>query len=211
MAFVVGCTIVTQVDDLAAGILLLGACVVFAVAFVIIDRRAAAPLLPRQLTGDRRTLHRSPVQAAVTLLPFSLAVIAGSSLSVSLQRRVRPQSAVSAAGATRFALPPGRKSRRRPGLRQSAPAGGAPRPSRRRYRAGGRDAGGVKDRARLRLRAGREVLAGWPGAPTATASRKVARPCSVAALGRAEQAVTASPSLGLAAGPVRVPRTEDPG
>ena len=97
---------------------------VFAVAFVIIDRRAAAPLLPRQLTGDRRlrqgalggflntattssvitlltlylqnTLHRSPLQAAATLLPFSLAVIAGSSLSVSLQRRVRPQWAVAA-------------------------------------------------------------------------------------------------------------------
>ncbi|MGH3403329.1 MAG: hypothetical protein ACRDRJ_12665 [Streptosporangiaceae bacterium] len=72
------------------------------------DRRAADPLLPRELIRSGRlregtlggllntattssaltlvtlylqnTLRRSPLQAAVTLLPFSVAVIAGSSL-----------------------------------------------------------------------------------------------------------------------------------
>ena len=305
MAFVVGCTIVTQVDDRAAGILLLGACVVFAVAFVIIDRRAAAPLLPRQLTGDRRlrqegalggflntattssvvtlltlylqnTLHRSPLQAAATLLPFqpgghrriepvgqpaaSRAAAVGSGRGpgddrrrrhrahpVGVQRmgrtamrgggghrhrtvvrrryrtghgrrgalarwrirhhqyrrpagnrpryrgsaprrgrdRRRPGPGEPAAargvgrrrgsghrqGATRFTLAARAQRSARPGLRQSAPAGGAPRlAAEGTEREAAEDAGGgVKDRARLRLRSGREVLAGWPGAPTATA------------------------------------------
>ena len=303
MAFVVGCTIVTGVANRAAGILLLGACVVLAVVFVIIDRRSAAPLLPRQLTGDRplrhgalgsflntattssvitlltlflqNTRHRSPLQAAATLLPFSLAVIAGSSLSVSLQRRMRPQwvvaagltmiaaadialipsahspwavplcaagagtgiglssvaatglgmgvgvrwrggasgiintaaqvgtavgiavlllvaaatsgvptsaspppraawavgAAVAAAGAIRFALT-ARTRKQAP----ASPAAVGSQPAARISSAGegcGREAadaaGGVKDRARLRLRAGQEVLAGRPGAPTATA------------------------------------------
>jgi MFS family permease len=124
MAFVVGSTVITQPAGHAAGAVVLGACALLAAAFVVIDRRAAAPLLPRQLTSRaalrqgalggflntattssaitlvtlylQNTLHRSPLQAAVTLLPFSLAVIAGSSLSARLLRRLRPQQVVAA-------------------------------------------------------------------------------------------------------------------
>jgi MFS family permease len=123
MTFVVGCTVTAQPANRAAGIALLVSCAVLAVSFVIIDRRAEAPLLPRQLIrrGPLRhgtlgaflntattssvitlvtlylqnTLHRSPLEAAATLLPFSLAVIAGSSLSAVLQRYLRPQWLVS--------------------------------------------------------------------------------------------------------------------
>ena len=104
------------------GGLLLALCVVLAVAFVLIDRRAAAPLLPPRLLGYARlrqgaggsllntattssvltlvtlylqnTLRRSPLEAAATLLPFSLAVIGGASLSAALLRRYRPQLVV---------------------------------------------------------------------------------------------------------------------
>jgi predicted MFS family arabinose efflux permease len=97
---------------------------VLAAVFVVIDRRAAAPLLPRELISRatlrqgalgsflntattssaltlvtlylQNTLHRSPLQAAAALLPFSLAVIAGSSLSASALRRLRPQQVVAA-------------------------------------------------------------------------------------------------------------------
>ena len=40
------------------------------------------------------TLGRSPLEAAATLLPFSLAVIGGASLSTALLRRYRPQLVV---------------------------------------------------------------------------------------------------------------------
>src|SRR6202042_359018 len=42
----------------------------------------------------QNTLHRSPLQAAAALLPFSLAVIAGSSLAPGVLRRLRPQQGV---------------------------------------------------------------------------------------------------------------------
>jgi MFS family permease len=42
------------------------------------------------------TLHHSPLAAAVALLPFSLAVIAGSGLSAAAARRARPQRTVAA-------------------------------------------------------------------------------------------------------------------
>jgi MFS family permease len=118
MAFVVGSTVITRPAERVGSGVLLGGCAVLAWSFVIIDRRAAAPLLPPQLLGVRRlrqgalggflntattssvmtlvtlylqdTLRRSPLEAAATLLPFSLAVIAGSSLSAALQRRLRP-------------------------------------------------------------------------------------------------------------------------
>lgn len=124
MAFVVGSTVITQPARQIAGGMALGACAVLTAAFVVIDRQAAAPLLPRQLIGRpalrqgalgallntattssaitlvtlylQNTLHRSPLQAAATLLPFSLAVIAGSSLSARLLRRFRPQQVVAA-------------------------------------------------------------------------------------------------------------------
>jgi len=122
MAFVVGASVITRPGDGAVGGLLLGACAVLAGGFVVIDRRAAAPLLPPQLLASLRlrqgaaggllntattssvitlvtlylqnTLGRSPLTAAATLLPFSLAVIGGSSLAAGLQRRLRPQRVV---------------------------------------------------------------------------------------------------------------------
>lgn len=118
MTFVIGSTVITQPGGHLAGGLTLAACAVLAAAFAVIDRRAAAPLLPRPLLGSRKlrdgaagsflntattssavtlvtlylqnTLHRSPLQAAAALIPFSLAVIAGSSLSAVAQRRQRP-------------------------------------------------------------------------------------------------------------------------
>ena len=124
MAFVVGCTIITQPAGHVAGGLALGGCAVLAALFAVIDRRAAAPLLPGQLISVRtlrqgalggflntattssvftlvtlylqNTLHHSPLNAAATLLPFSLAVIAGSSLSAVVQRRLRPPQVVAA-------------------------------------------------------------------------------------------------------------------
>jgi len=118
MTFVIGSTVITQPGGHLAGGLTLAACAVLAAAFAVIDRRAAAPLLPRPLLGSRKlrdgaagsflntattssavtlvtlylqnTLHRSPLQAAAALIPFSLAVIAGSSLSAVAQRRQQP-------------------------------------------------------------------------------------------------------------------------
>jgi MFS family permease len=124
MALVVGLTIITRPAGRLPGALLLGGCAVLAAAFARIDRRAAAPLLPRPLLRARPlrlgalggflntattssvitlvtlylqdTLRRSPLAAAATLLPFSLAVIAGSGLSATLQRVLRPTRVVAA-------------------------------------------------------------------------------------------------------------------
>ena len=115
MAFVVGATVIAQPGGRLAGALLLAACVVLAGGFVLADRRAVAPLLPRELSRSRplrlgtlgallntattssvltlvtlylqNSLQRTPLQAAATLLPFSLAVIAGSTLAAAVQRR----------------------------------------------------------------------------------------------------------------------------
>ncbi len=51
MAFVVGTTLITQPARRIDGGLLLAACIVLAGAFVLIDRRAAEPLLPPRLLG----------------------------------------------------------------------------------------------------------------------------------------------------------------
>jgi MFS family permease len=124
MAFVVGSTVITQPGGRVPGGLLLAACVAAGAGFAGIDRRAAAPLLPRPLIAGRplrqgalgsflntattssvitlltlylqSTLHHSPLAAAVALLPFSLAVIAGSGLSAAAARRARPQWIVAA-------------------------------------------------------------------------------------------------------------------
>jgi hypothetical protein len=124
MAFVVGTTVIARPGGRLAGGLSVAGCAVLAAAFVLIDRRASAPLLPRQLTSSgalrqgalggflntattssvitlvtlylQNTLHRSPLAAAAALLPFSLAVIAGSALSEVTQRRLRPQAVVAA-------------------------------------------------------------------------------------------------------------------
>jgi MFS family permease len=124
MAFVVGTTVIARPGGQLAGSLSLAGCAVLAVLFLLIDRRASVPLLPRQLTGSgvlrqgalggflntattssvitlvtlylQNTLHRSPLAAAAALLPFSLAVIAGSALSEVIQHRLRPQAVVAA-------------------------------------------------------------------------------------------------------------------
>jgi predicted MFS family arabinose efflux permease len=124
MAFVVGTTVITKAAGRVAGGLLLGASVVLVAVFVAVDRRAAAPLLPAALTRSRPlrqgaigsflntaatssvitlvtlylqdTLHRTPIEAAATLLPFSLLVIAGSAASATLQRRLSPPRVVAA-------------------------------------------------------------------------------------------------------------------
>ena len=118
MAFVVGATLITQADGRVAGGLLLAACVALAGGFVLVDRRAVAPLLPPELIRSRRlrqgalasllntattssaitlvtlylqnSLRRTPLQAAASLLPFSLAVIGGSALAAAVQRRAGP-------------------------------------------------------------------------------------------------------------------------
>ena len=122
MALVVGTTLITQPARRAGGELLLASCAVLAGGFLLIDRHAAAPLLPARLLGSARlrqgagggllntattssaltlvtlylqnTLRRSPLQTAALLLPFSLAVIGGASLSAVLLRRWRPQLVV---------------------------------------------------------------------------------------------------------------------
>jgi MFS family permease len=122
MAFVVGATLIAQPAHRLSGGLLLACCVPLSGAFVVIDRRAAAPLLPPELLRSPRlrqgalggllntattssaitlvtlylqnTLRRSPLEAAATLLPFSVTVIGGASLSAALLRRLRPQSVV---------------------------------------------------------------------------------------------------------------------
>ena len=119
MAFVVGTTLITQPARRVGGELLLAIGAMLAGGFLLIDRRAAAPLLPARLLGSARlrqgagggllntattssaitlvtlylqnTLRRSPLDAAAMLLPFSLAVIGGASLSAVLLRHYRPQ------------------------------------------------------------------------------------------------------------------------
>ena len=107
--------------------------------FVLADHRAAAPLLPRELIRSRplrlgtlgallntattssvltlvtlylqSSLQRTPLQAAATLLPFSLAVIAGSALAAAVQRRTGQP----------------RTDRRRMGQRRTSRRAGPPR------------------------------------------------------------------------------------
>jgi MFS family permease len=124
MAVVVGTTLLAQPGDRLAGAGIAALTLPLAATFVWADRRAAAPLLPAAVLGIpalRRgtlgaflntaatssamtlatlylqgTLHRSPLQAAAMLLPFSLAVVAGSALSAPVLRRVRPRRAMAA-------------------------------------------------------------------------------------------------------------------
>ena len=139
MAFVVGATVIDLPGGRLAGALLLAACVVLAGGFVLADRRAVAPLLPRELIRSRplrlgtlgallntattssvltlvtlylqNSLQRTPLQAAATLLPFSLAVIAGSTLAAAVQRRTGQP----------------RTDRRRTGQRRTGQRAGPPR------------------------------------------------------------------------------------
>ncbi|SOE03424.1 MFS transporter [Blastococcus haudaquaticus] len=125
MLLVVGTTLLGEDGHRPLGALLAGAAVVVAVGFVRVDRRSSAPLLPvpllrtpqvlRGTTGSfvntattsgvatlitlylQSTLGRSPLEAAATLLPLSVAVIAGSAAAARLIVR-RPRERVTAAG-----------------------------------------------------------------------------------------------------------------
>src|SRR5579862_8100811 len=73
MAFVVGSTVITQPAEHTEGGLVMGACAVLAAVFAIIDRRAAAPLLPRQLLG-RSTLRQGALGGFLNTATTSSAV-----------------------------------------------------------------------------------------------------------------------------------------
>src|SRR6266536_3321496 len=121
MAVVVGTTLIAQPDRRAAGIAIVLLAAPLTAMFIKVDRRAAAPLLPGavlRIPPLRRgalgaflntattssamtlatlylqgTLHHSPLQAAAMLLPFSLAVVAGSALAAPTLHWIRPQPA----------------------------------------------------------------------------------------------------------------------
>ena len=122
MAVVVGTTVIARPGQRAAGTIIVLLAVPLAAVFVRADQRAAAPLLPaaalrmpplrRGAAGSflntaatssaltlatlylQDTLHRSPLQAAAMLVPFSLAVVAGSALAAAALRRIGPQPAL---------------------------------------------------------------------------------------------------------------------
>lgn len=124
MGLVVGAALVTESGRAGVGAVLLGASLILAALFVWVDRRAASPLLPRAvlrlpqlrqgtlagflntLTTSsvltlvtlylQNTLGRTPLAAAAMLLPFSLAVIMGSTLATGALRRSQPQRVIGA-------------------------------------------------------------------------------------------------------------------
>jgi MFS family permease len=130
MLFVLSTTLLPQRGLAVLGAVLLGAAVVAAAMFVLIDQRAAAPLLPRPLltqwplrqgavgsflntatTSSAITLTtlylqdsrgRDPLQAGLLLLPFSVAVIGGSALAAPALARW-PAQLVIAVGLTAIA------------------------------------------------------------------------------------------------------------
>jgi MFS family permease len=135
MLVVVGATLLGEQRHRTAGAALLAAAVVVGGVFVELDRRSSAPLLPRSLLRSpllvrgaagsfvntattsvatlitlylQGTLGRSPFSAAATLLPLSVAVVAGSAPAARLSVR-RARERVTAAGlgliATGIALP----------------------------------------------------------------------------------------------------------
>jgi MFS family permease len=124
MALVVGATFIAQPGQRAPGAALVVLAALLAAAFVRIDRRAAAPLLPaavlaiptlrRGALGSflntastssamtlatlylQGTLHHSPLEAAAMLVPFSLAVVPGAALAAPAMRWLRPQPTMAA-------------------------------------------------------------------------------------------------------------------
>jgi MFS family permease len=131
MCFVVATTLLPGAGHTGWGATLFAAAAAFAVLFVVVDRRAVAPLLPAALlrrqplregasgafvntattssTITLTTLYlqntrgRSPLEAGLLLLPFSLAVIVGSALAARALDRWPPQRLI-AAGLTAIAV-----------------------------------------------------------------------------------------------------------
>jgi MFS family permease len=130
MAFVIATTLLPQRGRLMLGAMLLGLAVVLVGLFIVVDRRSAAPVLPRALLRERplrqgaaggllntlttssaitlatlylqNTRGRSPLVAGLMLLPFSLAVIAGSAAAAPALARWLPQRVI-AVGLTMIA------------------------------------------------------------------------------------------------------------
>jgi MFS family permease len=124
MASVVATTLLPQPGRTALGAGLLAAAVVLAALFLAADRRSAAPLLPVAALRERPlrqgavgsllntlttssaitlatlylqdTLGRSPLATGLMLLPFSIAVVAGSALAAPALARWAPKRLVSA-------------------------------------------------------------------------------------------------------------------
>jgi MFS family permease len=124
MAFVVATTLLPQTGHAALGGALLAAAVVLAGLFITVDRRSAVPLLPGPILRERtlrygaaggllntlttssaitlaalylqNTLRHSPLVAGLMLLPFSVAVIAGSAAAAPALARWPPQRLVCA-------------------------------------------------------------------------------------------------------------------
>jgi predicted MFS family arabinose efflux permease len=122
MGFVIATTLLPQRGRTVAGAVLLGAVFVLACVFIVVDRAAQAPPLPRSLLRERslrqgaigsllNTLTTSstitlttlylqntrglrPLTAAAVLLPFSLAVIVGSALAAPSLARWPPQRVI---------------------------------------------------------------------------------------------------------------------
>lgn len=131
MAFVIATTLLPGRGEAAAGAILLGLAIALTGLFIAVDRRSAAPLLPRALLRERplrqgalggllntlttssaltlvtlylqNTRGRSPLVAGLMLLPFSLAAVAGSTVAPWVLARWRPQR-VAAAGLAVIAL-----------------------------------------------------------------------------------------------------------
>jgi hypothetical protein len=131
MAFVIATTLLPGRGGAAAGAILLGLAIALTGLFIAVDRRSAAPLLPRALLRERplrqgalggllntlttssaltlvtlylqNTRGRSPLVAGLMLMPFSLAAVAGSTVAPWVLARWRPQR-VAAAGLALIAL-----------------------------------------------------------------------------------------------------------
>jgi MFS family permease len=122
MAVVAGTTVIARPGQRPAGAAILLLAVPLTALFIWADRRAATPFLPatalrapplrRAAAGSflntaatssamtlatlylQGTLHRSPLQAAAILVPFSLAVVGGSALAAPALRRAGPRPAL---------------------------------------------------------------------------------------------------------------------
>ncbi|MFB9235601.1 MFS transporter [Plantactinospora siamensis] len=125
MLVVVGATLLTEATHRFAAVLVLCTAALTGVLFALTDRRSAAPLLPPPLLRRpqvrhgtvgaflntattsgvaalitlylQNTLGYPPIRAAVTFLPLSVLVIAGSAAAARLMTRLPPQR-VTAAG-----------------------------------------------------------------------------------------------------------------
>lgn len=124
MGLVIATTLLPEKTRAPAGAAMLGAVMVLAGVFIVVDKAAQAPLLPRSLLRQRplrqgatgallNTLTTSstitlatlylqntrglgPLTAAAVLLPFSLAVIVGSALAPRSLARWPPQRVIAA-------------------------------------------------------------------------------------------------------------------